>query len=205
MAKQAYALEKGGLRRLEVSWKGFWKDVTVRLDGNVIGTVGGQRELLAGREFTLADGARLKVQLVRRLTGAELEVTRGGEPLPGSASDPETRVLTAAWVLYIVGGLNILLGVLGLLLRSALLEALGAGWFSLAFGVLFLGLGFLAKRRSIAALVMGIVFLAADGILGVMAALSADTNPGVGGLLVRALLLIPLVQGIGAIRTLRRQ
>jgi hypothetical protein len=204
MAKQVYALEKGGPRRLEVSWKASWRDVTVRLDGVVIGTAAGQKELLAGPQFALPDGTRLKVQLVRRLTGAELVVTRGGQPLPDSTSDPETRVLTAAWVLFIVGGLNIVLGLLGLAFRTEFLAALGAGWYSLVFGALFLSLGFLARRRSITALVSGIVLLAGDGILGFVAALSAGVNPGVGGILVRALLLIPLVQGIGAVRALRR-
>jgi len=204
MPKQFYALEKDGRRRLEVSWKAFWSDVTLRLDGEVIGKVGGRKELQTGRELVLPDGTRLKVQLVWRPLGAELEVTRDGQPLPGTASDPETRVLTAAWVLFIVGGLNIVLGLLGLVLRTELLSALGAGWTSLVFGALFLTLGFLARRRSITALVSGVVLLAGDGTLGFIAALSAGENPGVGGILVRALLLIPLVQGIGAVRALRR-
>lgn len=205
MPKQLYALEKGGPRRLEVSWKPIWKDITVRMDGEVIGTIASQRELLAGQEFRLRDGTTVKVQQVHRITGAEVEVTRGGEPLPGSASDPETRVLTAAWVLFIVGGLNVVLGLLGLFLRTQFLAALGAGWYSLVFGALFLMMGFLARRRSITALVSGIVLLAGDGILGLIAALSAGENPGVGGILVRAFLLIPLVQGIVAVRALRKR
>ena len=59
MPTQRYALESGGDKRLEVSWKGFWKNLTVKLDGNVIGTVAGQKELKAGQGFELPDGSVL--------------------------------------------------------------------------------------------------------------------------------------------------
>lgn len=34
MPKQTYALETGGPKRLEVSWKGLYKDLTIALDGH---------------------------------------------------------------------------------------------------------------------------------------------------------------------------
>jgi len=61
MPKQAFAFERDGPKRLEVSWKGRWKNVTVQLDGAPIGTVPGQKELSAGQEFQLPDGSTLTV------------------------------------------------------------------------------------------------------------------------------------------------
>jgi len=50
-----------------------------------------------------------------------------------------------------------------------------------------------------------IVLFVLDGVLGVWLAITEGIMPGVGGLLVRAILVIPMAQGIGAIRTMRRQ
>jgi hypothetical protein len=48
MPKQQYALEQGGPKRLEISWTGIWRNFTVRLDGQVVGTVENQKALRAG-------------------------------------------------------------------------------------------------------------------------------------------------------------
>src|SRR5690349_9384101 len=92
MPKQTFALEAGGEKRLEVSWGGMFKNTTVSLDGNSIGVIPDQKALLAGQEFRLPDGSTIKVQLVRSFISTELRVFRNGQPLPGSASDPLTRL-----------------------------------------------------------------------------------------------------------------
>ena len=100
--KQSYSLEEKGPKRLEVSWKGIWKKFTVTLDGNVIGTMEGQKEINKGREYPLPDGSLLKVQLVQKLAAVELQVLRNGKPLPGSASDPEQRFKTAYQIIFFI-------------------------------------------------------------------------------------------------------
>src|SRR5437588_1583055 len=112
MPSKSYALAAGGLQRLEVEWTGGWKSLTLRLDGREMGSVVGQKELKAGREFGLDDGSTLKVQLFSGFMGTELQLHRNSQPLPGSPSDPAERVRAAAGVTYFVGGLNIVLGLL---------------------------------------------------------------------------------------------
>src|SRR5439155_14599717 len=111
MQKKSYALEKGGSKRLELSWSGMWKNFTICLDGNQIGSVASKKELTAGREFLLGDGSTLRVQLGKTfLIAPELQVLRDGKPLPGSASDPAQQLGVSYGTIFFVGGISILLG-----------------------------------------------------------------------------------------------
>ena len=205
MPKRAYALEKSGPKRLEVSWKGLWKNVTIQLDGETIGTIPGQKQLSAGQEFQLTDGSTLKVQLVKKLTTTELQVLRNGQPLPGSASDPETKFKTAYGMVFFIAGLNIVLGLVAWVFQVEFLESIGIGIYSIIFGVVFLVLGYFVQRRSVVALVMAIAVFALDGILGFVTAASQGYSPSVVGIIARIFLLVPMVQGIGAIQTVKKR
>src|SRR5215212_2125470 len=105
------ALERGEPKRLELSWGAFWRNFVVRLDGAEIGRIAGQSELKAGREFTLANGSVLRVQVTTGALSPELRVLRNGQPLPGSATDPTSLVRQAAHVFFFIGGASILIGV----------------------------------------------------------------------------------------------
>jgi len=200
-----YALEPGGPKQLEISWKGAWKDITIKFDDQVIGTLSGQKELKVGQQFTLPDGSALSVQLVQKLFSVELQVLRNGQPLPGSSSDPESRLKNAYGMVFFVAGLNLVLGVLAMLFQIEFLQALGIGLFSIIFGVVFLLLGFFVRRRSSIALILAIAIFALDGILGLVSSATNGVDPGVGGLLARVILIIPMIQGVPAIRDLRRR
>lgn len=78
MPKQQLALEAGGPKRLVITWKGLWKNVTLSLDGQVIGGFPNKAALKAGEEFALPDGSRLHVQLLQRFAQVELRVLRNG-------------------------------------------------------------------------------------------------------------------------------
>ena len=203
MPKQSFALEAGGEKRLEVSWKGLYKDVTVSLDGNSVGVIPNQKALSAGQEFRLIDGSTIKVQLVSKLMSTELQVLRNGQPLPGSSSDPQTRLKTAYGMVYFVAGLNLVLGFVSFLFNVEFLQQIGIGFGSIIFGLVFLVLGFFVQRKSAVALILAIVIFALDGILGVFLAASQGYNPGAGGIIARIFLLIPMVQGVGAIKALK--
>jgi len=205
MPKQMYALEPGGPKQLEISWKGMWKDFTVKLDDQVIGGLSGQKELKAGKQFTLPDGSTLSTQLVQKMSSAELQVLRNGQPLPGSSSDPESRLKNAYGMVFFVAGLNIVLGLIAVLFKVEFLQAIGIGLFSIFFGLVFLVLGFFVKKRSLIALIFAIVIFALDGILGLVLSVMAGVEPGVAGLIARVFLIIPMVQGIPAIRELRQR
>ena len=143
MPKLKYALERGGDKSLEISWKGRWKNTEVRLKGNLIGVIPHQKELRTGQIFQLPDGTSLKVQFVK----SELRVLRNDKPLPGSISDPVTRLAQAFGIVYFIAGLNIVLGFLALIFQVEFLQTLGFGIISVALGFIFLVLGFFTQRH----------------------------------------------------------
>lgn len=81
---------------------------------------------IAGQRFRLADGSSLEVQLKRTLFSTDLRVSRNGIPLPGSAGDPATGWKNAYGLMYFIGGLNILIGLLAMFGVAFLLD-LGIG------------------------------------------------------------------------------
>jgi hypothetical protein len=198
MPSQAYALEENGSRQLKISWKPFWKNITIQLDGEAIVTIPGQKQLAAGQEFRLPDGSMLKVQLAKTFTGYELRVLRNGQPLAGSASDPEARLKTAYNVVFFVAGLNIVLGLVAWAFQVAFLQSMGIGLVSAIFGAGFLVLGYLIRHKSMAALVIAIAVFTLDGILGIVL-FGAPWNIG------RIALLVPMIQGVGAVRAIKKQ
>lgn len=203
MPKQSFALEAGGENRLEISWKGMYKDLTVSLDGNSIGVIPNQKALSAGQEFRSVDGSIIKVQLVSKFMSTELQVLRNGQPLPGSASDPQTKMKNAYGMVYFVAGLNLVLGLVSFLFNVEFLQQIGIGFGSILFGLVFLALGFFVQRKSTVALILAIVIFALDGIVGFFLAVSQGYNPGSGGIIARIFLLIPMIQGVGAIKALK--
>jgi hypothetical protein len=205
MPKQAYALEHGGLKRLRLSWKGTWREVAIALDGEEIGKISGPQELQTGKEFRLPDDSILTVQLVHKLAGTELRLLRDGQALPGTAADPVAKFKTAYVVIYLIAALNIVLGLVGWLFDVQFLLAIGIGQSSIAFGLLFLGLGFFAQRRSVIALVLAVGIFALDGILSLIVSIAQGYAPNMLDIFVRVLLLVPMIQGITALRGMKKQ
>lgn len=204
MPTRSYALQPQGPKRLELSWGGLWKNFTVKLDGIPVGTIANAQALRAGQQFGLPDGSLLKVQLVQSFFSSELRVLRDGQPLPQSDSDPRRRLKNAYGVLYFIAAVNLILGVVAVLFQVELLLQLGMGYFSIIVGLVYLGLAFFTQNRIGAALIIAIVLYALDGILGIVGAVSAGVNP-VTGLLVRIAFLVPMVQGVGAIKALKQE
>ena len=199
MAKHQYAIDANGPKRIEVSWSGFWKNTTVKFDGNVIGTFPGQKELRQGGSFQLPDGSTINVQLIMGLY-TELRVLRNGQPLPGSTSDPQTRFKAAYGIVFFIAGLNLVLGLLSLTTESNFLRSIGIGTPSIVFGLIFLGLGFVIRQqRSKMALILAIVIFGLDMILGFVLNASGGGSPSTTGIIPRIFLFIPMVQGVSAI------
>ena len=99
--------------------------------------------------------------------------------------------------------MNLLLCVLSLLIKSEFLQTLSYWPVSIAFGLTFLVLGFLIQRRSSVALILAIVIFALDGLLGIYLAIAGGAQTFVGGLRVGVRLLIPMVEGVGAVKALK--
>jgi hypothetical protein len=205
MAKMLFALEKGGVKRLEVSWKGLWREINISLDGSPVGTIPDQNALVAGQIFSLPDGSKLSVQLIKKFGSNELQILRNGEPLPGSASDPDAKVKSAAGIVFFIAGLNLVLGLVSVLFQIELLQSLGLCYFSILFGFVFLLLGFFIRRRSSVALILAIAIFTLDGLIGIISAVTMGYTPGISGIFVRIFLLIPMIQGVSAIKELKVQ
>lgn len=205
MPKQMFALEPGGPKRLEVAWNGMFKNVQVTFDGVPVGGFETKKQLQEGGNFTLPDGSQLHVQLQQAGMATELQILRNGAPLPGSASDPEQRVKTAAGMLYFIAGLNAALGLVAEL-GVAFLAQIGLGWGSIVVGAVYAGLGYLVKaKRSRVALILAIVLFVLDGVASLIAATHAGGSPPVGGLVARVFLLIPIWKGLSALGELNKQ
>jgi hypothetical protein len=204
--KRAFPLAAGEKARLEVSWKLFWKDIEVRLDGKLVGAIPDKRALEEGREFGLDDGTRVRVQLETGFGRVELRVLRDGKPLPGSDSDPETRLKVAAGLIWFVAAMSGGLGVLALALRIEVLLRIGVGIGSIVEGAIFAVLAFFAGRRSTVALALAIALFAFDGVATFF--LAAQQTPAqpppVGAIVVRVFLLLGMSRGFEAITELSK-
>lgn len=205
MAKMLFTLEPGGEKRLQVSWKGMYKETSVFLDDQLVGTIQGQKALAAGQDFTLIDGSVVHVQLVTKVFNTELQVLRNGQPLPGSATDPQARLKAAYIITYFIAGLNLVLGLVATLFQVEFLQQLGIGFYSLIFGLIFLVLAIFIQRKSMVSLILAIIIFIVDGVLGFVFSVIAGVTPSTTGILGRVILLIPMFQGIGAIKALKKQ
>jgi len=203
MPVQTYTLDPDNPKRLDISYKMFWRGAAVYLDGQEIGTVAGKQELLHGEEFKLPDGSTLKVRLTQSLLGSELHILRNGQPIPGSATHPETTVKSAYWVLFLIGGIGILFGGLSLGLHVDMLGEMGITDYSIGLGVVFIILGLMVRHHSLPALYAGIALYAVDTVLGLVLVAQSGGTPGIFNILFRGLIFMPLVQGVGALRTLK--
>ncbi len=205
MPKRAFAFEEDGEKRLEISWRSRFKfkDITVSLDGAPVGVIPDQKALIAGQEFQLIDHSIIKIQLVRKFESAELHVFRNGQPLPGSALDPQTRLKSAYLIVYFIAAFNILLSLIAILYKSASLQRAGFSFGSIVEGLVYLVLGFFIQRKSNIALMLAIALFIVDGIFSFYFAALRHANLSGEAIMIRVFFLIPMFQGIGAIKTLK--
>ncbi|GAB4172944.1 MAG: hypothetical protein Fur005_34780 [Roseiflexaceae bacterium] len=204
MPKQEYSIVPNGPKRITLEWQGFGREVMVRFDGQTLGMLRGQEELNAGQQFALPDGSALQVQLVRTWFSAELRVLRNGKPVPGSPSDPITRWRTAFAIVCVLAGLNVVLGLIAEFFRVESLLNAGIGTITMFYGLIYLMLAFFVQRRSLVALVLATAFFALDSIVGIALGIADGQAPGLAGILVRFFILVPLIQGVIALREIVR-
>lgn len=205
MPRSGYALEPGGPKRLELSWGAFFssKKFVVTLDGNVIAEAHSFSALKQGLSAELPDGSTLSITLKTGIAQNELEVLRDGRPLPGSPTDPQQLIKLAAGVVFLLAAVNFLLGVLGLIVESAFLEQFaGVG---IVIGIIYAVCGLFTMRRSRIALGIAMALYFADGALTLTSVLEAHGSPGIGGIIVRVLLLLAMARGFKAIGELKAE
>ena len=89
--KQEFALDRGGPKRLKITYALGLKNAEVFIDRKRIGTFATRADFERGAEFTLPDGSALSVRY-GPVTGAPFmkgfQLLHDGAPIPGSAADP---------------------------------------------------------------------------------------------------------------------
>ncbi|MCC7446501.1 MAG: hypothetical protein IT324_03745 [Anaerolineae bacterium] len=209
MPATTYALQAGEPKRLELAWGRRGENFTVRLDGNEIATLLQKKELSDGADFSLPDGSTLHIQL-RKFWGAdEWEILRNGQPIPGSATHPATRVRDAATGVFLVSGFSLLSGVLNLATGLEAFNFMGSGPRVIIVGVIGLVLGFLVLKRSRIALLASLAVFAVDTVFVVIDLVQVPMMSNTSGyipmiaLLIHAWLLATLIRGYDAINVKR--
>ncbi len=199
-----YALEKGGPKRLEISWTGVWKDVSVRLDGNEIGTFTDAEQMKEGREFTLPDGSILKIRLDKVAFCPMINIFLNGKPLPGMP-EPSKRLSYAYQVTFLIGVVNLLGGLMNTVFQSRLIGLAVPGLYLVIAGCIFFILGFFIMKKSKIALTIavGIVFI--DLISLIFFRSNINFILVIVMIIFRLIILFLLVQAFGAITILKQK
>ena len=65
MPSKNYALEAGGPERVEVTWEGAFKNVSVAFDSRALGSFATAQELQRPQPLPLPDGSRLEIVLAK--------------------------------------------------------------------------------------------------------------------------------------------
>jgi hypothetical protein len=208
MPKKLMSLDKGGPPRVEITWSGMWSNFTVKLDGNVVLTANGSGELKAGRSARLPDGTTLDVRLETGFGKAGgLVLLRDGQPLPGSATDPETQVKTAGGIVYAIAVLNAIIVVIAYAFDVQFLKD-NFGWGPIVVAALFAVLGYFTMKRSQAALIAAIVIYAIDGVLTLgyqLADAAPGHTPNIGFIFMRVIFLMAMIRGAKAMGQLPKE
>ncbi len=182
MPIQDFGMDAAG-RSISVFWDGEqWKELTVLVDGTIAGTIPHPEGLISGQEITRPDGTVLKVQTVNNdlhvwSNGQLLSAGRITRQAPAQSrassqfaapSKAVTRVRIAAGVTFLIGMVNIVLGVLNLQSASQYYYSAstvqGLSIAILALGGLFLLLGFFVARRSKTALGIAVGLYVVDAL-----------------------------------------
>jgi hypothetical protein len=210
IVRKKFALQKGEDKRLEISWKGRWKSIAVKLDNREVGTIPGKAQMLEGRDFDLPDGSRLRVQLknISFMTQV-LTLYRNDEPLPGSKADPQNRLSVAYRSIFFIAAVGLLFGAMIEILQVKAFRDVGYGVFTLIYGAAFIVLGLLVRKRSMPALTIAMIILSADTvyIFYLFIALIGTNDAGrfLWPLIIRFALLLWMWPGFAAIRELKER
>ncbi|MCC6620162.1 MAG: hypothetical protein IT385_02845 [Deltaproteobacteria bacterium] len=202
--KKEFAIEKGGAKRLTLSWSGIWKNVTVTLDGAPLGDpIPDFKALKLGRDYALPDGRTLRVQFEQKIGGGGLALSIDGRPLPGAGNDPREAIKAAAVILWVIAGLNLVLAFVLIGLMGRQLEG-GDRVLLFAEPVVFAILGYLVwKFQSGTALIIAIVLQIVGGVF-IMASLAEGGRVPTFGIVIRVFIVIALIRGYKAIADARR-
>ncbi|KAA9340652.1 hypothetical protein [Adhaeribacter soli] len=205
MAQHTYFLDRNREEPLLLSWGFNWKQLTVSYKGQQLGEIANKKALIQGQDFQLPDNRTVSVKLKGSFM-PQLEVLVNGEPLAGSATDPEMIISQIFKLSIILAGLNFTLGLIASFWPNELLLRLGMGPGTVFTGILIAGLAYGIKKHSMAALLASISFWILDYGLGIYFASQSPggVNPG-SGLVMRMIIVFTLFRGINALKELKQK
>lgn len=205
MPKKVFFLQEGKQDPIQVEWKGMWKNLTITHGGKEVGVVPNQKQLKQHNEFVLEDGRSLSVQLKTGVQ-AYLDLQVDGKPLPGSGGDPDTKVKTAAIFNWVIGGLQVVVGIVLIALFSRDDEAMLFGGILALVGAIIVGLGFLIRKAHVWAIILTIVLVVGANLLTFFMVLEAGGNIRVSGAIVIPVFwVISLGRAIGGANELKKR
>ncbi len=202
MPEKSFALAPGEAPRLQVSWRGAFKDLAVALDGQDVASFDDPKTLKEAQRVALPDGSTLEVQVASPFLLPELLLTRDGEPVPGSSGDPATRHAAAWQMIAAIAGLNVLVGLIVEATGADFLRSIGAGWPSVLAGFVYGVLAWFVRGRSVVALGIAVALFVLDGAFVLVSAAQTTGSTPVGGLIARIFFLLPMLRGFGALKAL---
>ncbi len=204
-ARVEYALEANADKRLELSWDGVWRDIHVVLDGQLLGTIKDQQALLAGQEFHLPDSSTLRVQLVRGFLAYNLQILHNGQSIPGTATYAPSILNKASVSAYMLAAFFLLAGLYAVLFNVKALLAAGIGPLQVVIGLIYLVSGYFIRKGSLLALILPTVLIVLNILLLLPRVLVSPSFTGILALALYIYLMVPIIRGFGAVRTLKRQ
>ena len=205
MPSNKFYLDEQKTNFIELSWSGFWKDITVKHNDHVLGGFQNFSHLKQGQFFTLNDGSSLNIFYSTSYGDQGIKVNVNGYPLKGTSGDPEVRLKGVMGIAIFIGALQIIFGAIGEFGDVEFLKEMGIGWPLIAIGLVIIGLGYCVyKFRSIAALIIIIVIIAIDTLLTVALSIEAG-RMSFGGVFIKVFMIIAMFRGFAAIRELKDQ
>lgn len=209
MPSKTFTLDASGQEAVTLNWGMFWRNFTVRQNGQEVGRLSGAAKALQqGTDFALLDGRTLSVKLTRQYIFSQgLDVRLDGHLLAGSHTHPRQQIKQALYVLYFLIAANVVLGVLALVPGLEVLQELGLGFGSIVTAAVYAGLAYWAKSKNSAlAFYCALGLFVLDYIVGLvmLAGSSPTVNPGA-GVVVRLFLGVLLYAGAQGAKALRAE
>lgn len=198
MPKQKFTIKRTGeVVEIERNW--LWRNIVVRLGDRQIGHFNSLGPLKQGQLLKTPIGD-IHIQYKQTmLSGSGFEVWHDNNLLNGSLGDPAQHWRQGYQTAIFLGIFNIAIGAIALSSKDAFLASIGAGPYSLIFGIILLVLGLISwQRRSGTALGLAAFIFAADGALGVFFLMVAKVPPNAIGLGIRVAFVMLMGRGAGA-------
>lgn len=206
MPTKTYYLDDTRTDAITASWGFFYRNFTVRHADTILFPTNPEATIAQGRQYFLPDGRIFSAQHKQNTYPQELELLINGQPLPGSGTHPHERTKQAWYTLFILGVLNISLGLSTEFGQIEVLRELGLGWGAVVEGAAFVTLGWLGYyRHSVPAFTIAFVLLVLDGIVSIGSAVATSHSPALGGLFMRVFFGLVVFRGIKAARQLRQE